>query len=184
MVSQGHPHGSYKLNGKTVVTVLSVVLLTCFGIYLVLYLQGRSAELELSRAEPQVLDSPAIEKPNKVSLKTYVTTCQELTETIPLAGGGAIKSTDLRMIEGRVRNNGNVAVQFVKVMIHWRDKDDRIVDYEEVYAVSEEQLLPGAEASFRSSKRNSLISRCTAKVQDWWVVSDEEVDAKRLESQG
>lgn len=164
------------MNSKTFVTVSCVVILACFGLYLLVYLQDRSAELELAKAEPLIVPVAATEPANKVSLKTHVTLCQELTETIPLSGGRTVQSNDRRLINGYVRNNGNVAVSFVKVIIHWRDANDAIIDFEEVYAVSEDKLLPGAEATFASSTRNARISRCTAKVQDWWVVTDEEID--------
>ncbi len=170
------------MKSKTFVVVTGTFLIACFGLYLILYFLDLRGISDQPLPEASNIAAPVIEEAVGVSLKTRVTVCQKLTETIPLAGGGAIKSSDLRLIEGFVRNNGNVAVQFVKVMIHWRDENDRIVEYEEVYAVAEEHLLPGAEASFTSSKRNSLISRCTAKVQDWWVVSDEEVDAKSSEN--
>ena len=125
------------MKSKTFVVVTGTFLIACFGLYLILYFLDLRGISDQPLPEASNIAAPVIEEAVRVSLKTRVTVCQKLTETIPLAGGGAIKSSDLRLIEGFVRNNGNVAVQFVKVMIHWRDENDRIVEYEEVYAVAE-----------------------------------------------
>ena len=56
-------------------------------------------------------------------------------------------------IEGKVRNNGNRKVDYVKVGVEWLDKNGKVVDTDWTYAVSSEGLRPGGAKSFRVSTR-------------------------------
>lgn len=117
----------------------------------------------------------------QVKLKVYVTACQQLKVTIPLDAGIVTQSDDMRVVKGYVENIGDVPVQFVQVQIIWKDKNDKSVDASTIFAVTDDVLLPGESATFQTSKRNYLITRCNARVTDWWVVDKEAVDKKTLE---
>lgn len=108
----------------------------------------------------------------RVVLKAFVTACQKLTVTIPLDAGVITQSEDLRVMRGYVENRGNVPVQFVKLQVVWRDGKGKGLEYEEIYAVRTQPLMPGEKATFQSSKRNMHIEKCNVRVQDWWVVTN------------
>ena len=109
----------------------------------------------------------------RVVLKAFVTVCQKLSVTIPLDAGLTTQSDDLRVMKGYVENRGNVPVQFVKLQVVWRDGKGRGLEHEEIYAVRTEPLMPGEKANFQSSKHNTLIEKCNVRVQDWWVVTED-----------
>ena len=116
----------------------------------------------------------AKKKKTHVVLKAFVTACQKLSVTIPLDAGFVTQSDDLRVIKGYVENRGNTPVQFVKLQVVWLDEKDKALEYDEIYVVTENVLMPGKKVNFQSSKRNILIAKCNVRVQDWWVV-----DAKK-----
>jgi len=123
----------------------------------------------------QVIPPTKVIQP-QVKLKVYVTACQQLTVTIPLDVGIVTQSDDMRVAKGYVENIGDVPVQFVQVQIIWKDKNDKSVDASTVFAVTNDVLMPGERARFQTSKRNYLITRCNARVTDWWVVDKDTVD--------
>jgi hypothetical protein len=57
---------------------------------------------------------------------------------------------DYFYVKGRIRNNGSVAVTYVKVEVELLDKSGRVMDTDWTYAVSSEKLRPGAAKSFET----------------------------------
>ncbi len=117
---------------------------------------------------------PAFEKPEKkleVSLHIEVTDCDKITTTVDTTGAIA-EVSDYRRIVGFVENRGDLAVKFVRVQALWRNKDDRIIQADDIFAVGATALYPGERARFEDSTRNYLIQRCEAKIVDWWVTED------------
>jgi len=51
--------------------------------------------------------------------------------------------------EGKVRNNGTEAVDFIKVKVEWLGADDRMLDTDYTYAVGGESLEPREAKSFK-----------------------------------
>ena len=50
--------------------------------------------------------------------------------------------------KGKIRNNGNATVDFVKVKIEWLDDSNNVLDSDWTYAVSGEGLRSGAAKTF------------------------------------
>ena len=110
-----------------------------------------------------------VKKP-RVKLEVVVTNCEKMDVTIPTEAGFLTQSSDVAVIRGYVENRGEVPVQFVQIQLYWQNEAGKFIDYDDVFAVSAETLLPGGKAPFQMSKRNSLIEKCSAKLLDWWVV--------------
>jgi len=51
-------------------------------------------------------------------------------------------------LKGRVRNNGTTAADFIKVEVHWLDKQGTVLDTGETFVVGLEKLEPGSAKSF------------------------------------
>ena len=109
----------------------------------------------------------------EAKLRVEVTACQKLSTTIPLDVSFVTQSENLRIAKGYVENVGHLAVRFVQVQVVWKDKTGDIIDYNDVFAVTEETLNPGERAEFQTSQRNYEIERCGARILDWWTVDQE-----------
>ncbi|MBL4682243.1 MAG: hypothetical protein JKY88_16185 [Pseudomonadales bacterium] len=142
------------------------------GVYL--FFTGELTSVKKVSVE-QVITPKKVKQP-QVKLKVYVTACQQLTATIPLNVGIVTQSDDMRVAKGYVENIGDVPVQFVQVQIIWKDKNDKTVDASTVFAITNDVLAPGERAKFQTSKRNYLITRCNARVTDWWVIDNDTAD--------
>lgn len=119
-----------------------------------------------------------VEKEKVVKLKIHMTACQKLSDTIPL-DAGLVLGGDIRIAKGFVENTGDLPVQFVQIQVFWKDRKDRIIEYDDIFAVAENVLMPGEKAPFQTSRRNLLIEKCAARMLDWWVVKDDgEIIAK------
>jgi len=128
------------------------------------------------------------EKP-EIILKAIVESCQQIKNVVPTDVGIVSRQDSLRVIRGYVENRGNVPVNYVRVRVNWRDKDDRTIDYDLIYATAGELLMPGKQARFETGKNNLLIAKCSAKVVDWWVTTgepppDEVIEAAKSASEG
>jgi len=121
--------------------------------------------------EDQADDTPVAVKPKapEVKLAAVVTECQKITSAMDYTGTTE-GSSDYIYLQGYLENRGDVTVKFVRVQLLWRDKEARIVEIGEVFAVRDEPLAPGERAAFEDSKKNYLIQKCGAKVLDWWAV--------------
>ncbi|HIG39632.1 MAG: hypothetical protein ABGY96_15660 [bacterium] len=154
---------------------LGLLILLVAGIGAYFYFDTRESVKVITIVPSKTTADTTVAKKDKprVVLKAFVTACQKLTVTIPLDAGVITQSDDLRVMRGYVENHGNVPVQFVKLQVVWRDGKGKGLEYEEIYAVRTQPLMPGEKASFQSSKRNMLIEKCNVRVQDWWVVTEE-----------
>ena len=56
---------------------------------------------------------------------------------------------DYISIEGKIRNNGETPVNYVKVGVDYLDKNKTVLDTDWTYAVASEDLRPGSAKSFR-----------------------------------
>lgn len=136
-------------------------------------------------AGPQIL-ALAVEVPVKVrkpvvKLKVQLTDCLKFKVTIPLTAAYTTQADDIRIAKGYVENIGELPVQFVQVQVRWKDRQSRVIDHSDLFAVTDESLAPGEKAHFQSTKRNTLIEKCGSKVLDWWVVDESKVISKRRE---
>lgn len=118
---------------------------------------------------PPVLEKP--EKKPEVALHIEVTDCDRITTTVDTTGAIA-EISDYRRIVGFVENRGDLSVKFVRVQALWRNKDDQVIQADDIFAVGVTPLYPGERARFEHSTRNYLIQRCEAKIMDWWVTQD------------
>ena len=155
--------------------LLVLLLLLLAGIGSFIYFDSAEPVKVIAIAPSKTSADTSVAKKDKprVVLKAFVTACQKLTVTIPLDAGVITQSDDLRVMRGYVENHGNVPVQFVKLQVVWRDGKGKGLEYEEIYAVRSQPLMPGEKATFQSSKRNMLIEKCNVRVQDWWVFTAE-----------
>jgi len=68
-------------------------------------------------------------------------------------------------IEGKLRNNGDTPITYVKVGVEYLDKNGTILDTDWTYAVGGEQLVPGAAKSFRvMTKRDGRMTKFRYKI--------------------
>ncbi|MFT5209704.1 MAG: hypothetical protein ACI9CE_001426 [Flavobacterium sp.] len=151
-----------------------VICMALIGVLIGAYQLTREApkpEITVQSSKEKV--APKVKKAT-AKLQTHVTACQQLNVTIPMESGVTTTSDDMVVAKGYVENIGKVPVQFVQVQIIWKDKNNVSVEASTVFAVTDEVLLPGERAKFQTSKRNYLISRCNARVIDWWVVDTPE----------
>lgn len=157
-------------NQKKFLILLSVALL---GIIAVIML----VEMEFSSSPPAavtVSPKPDKVKAPEVALKAVVTDCDMITKSVDRTGAITEQHSDYRRLAGYVENRGEVTVKFVRVQAIYRNKDDKIIQVDEIFAVGDTPLHPGERVRFEDSKRNYLIHKCGAKILDWWVVSAEE----------
>ncbi len=130
-------------------------------------------EMDFS-SKPSITDiettKPAAPAAPEARLGLVITHCEQITTALDYTGSTEGNS-DYRYIAGYVENHGELTVKFVRVQLIWRDKDDRVVETSEIFAVGEQPLTPGERAVFEDSKRNYLIQKCNGKILDWWVVS-------------
>lgn len=134
-----------------------------------LALQWRSTPTTPTVAPP-VFQKP--EKKRAVSLHIEVTACDRITRLIDTTGAVA-EISDYRRIVGFVENRGDLAVEFVRLQALWRNKDDKVIQADDIFAVGATPLYPGERARFEHSTRNYLIERCEAKIMDWWVAEEQ-----------
>lgn len=159
-----------KQNQLKLVLILGAVLLSIMLVIVII-------ETEFSRVQPneQTAEEPVKrDKAPEAVLKAVVTDCDMLTTSLDTTGTTSGYG-DYRRIAGYVENRGPVTVNFVRVQVIWRNKDDKIIQLDEIFATGETPLLPGERAKFEDSKRNYLIQKCGAKVLDWWTVAPEDV---------
>lgn len=63
-------------------------------------------------------------------------------------------------LEGKIRNNGNMEVEYIKVAVEWLDETGIILDNDWTYAVAGEGLKPDAAKSFQiMSRRDTRMKR-------------------------
>ena len=149
-------------------------MMAATGFYL--YQQKQASE------QPIVVAKPIEPEPKKtkqvVIIKAYVTVCEKLSVAMPLDTGVTSTSEDTRVMKGYVENRGNTPVHFVEVRLMWLNDKKRVLQEDDMFAVTEAPLMPGEKAYFQSTQRNILIQKCNVKVNDWWVYQQKEEDAK------
>lgn len=161
-------------NQKKFLIVLVAALLSIIAVIMLV-------EMDFSSGPPDALpvaEKPVKEKAPEVALKAVVTDCNMISRTVDRTGSITEQHSDYRRLAGYVENRGDVTVKFVRVRAIYRNKDDKIIQVEEIFAVGDTPLHPGERVKFEDSKRNYLIQKCGAKVLDWWVVSAEETEGK------
>jgi hypothetical protein len=67
-------------------------------------------------------------------------------------------------LKGRVRNDGQDPVKFVKVEVEWLAKDNTVIDTDSTYAVGSDELRPGGAKSFEIM---TPANRSMAKYRYW-----------------
>jgi hypothetical protein len=146
-------------------SILGIGLLALIGIIVLVEMDFRP------RQQDPVIDmaQPKPPKQPEVQLGLVVTHCEKITTMLDYTGTTE-GSSDYIHMAGYVENHGELTVKFVRAQLIWRDKDDRVVETTETFAVGETPLAPGERVSFEASKRNYLIQKCNAKIIDWWVV--------------
>ncbi len=159
-------------NQTKLILLLSVALLTIIAAIALI-------EYEFSFEEPveaTIPAKPVKEKVPEAELNAVVTDCGMISRSVDSTGSISEQYGDSRRLAGYVENTGEVTVKFVRVLAVYRDKNKRIIQTDEIFAVGDTPLHPGERATFEDSKRNYLIQKCGAKVLDWWVVPSENSD--------
>lgn len=107
-------------------------------------------------AETVVVESNEVEGVPRVT-RVYA----NLTDCSRLSGG------QTRAI-GYIRNTGNVDLHHVKVNVLWLNKLDQLVEANEVYALTNEALVPGDTKEFMNVTQKLSALRCNVEAIDWW----------------
>ena len=88
---------------------------------------ARKAQLELRK---RILEQVALEEVKNEETRHYIT------------------------LHGKVRNNGEHPIDFVKIVVEWQDSRGTILETDYTYAVGSESLRPGQAKSWRITSPN------------------------------